>query len=115
MASIPFGGRYRLIDFALSNKPCFQFATDIEDYKKDRNFYFDLYSLPFELAKNNDEMVDIISNFDQQAYQKKLDEFFKKVGMVRDGKASERCANWILKIIKKPGEINEKSYNVWNV
>ena len=31
-----------MFDFALSKKPCFQFATDIEAYKQDRNFYFEI-------------------------------------------------------------------------
>ena len=42
-----------MFDFALSGKPCFQFATDIEAYRLDRNFYFPLDTLPFPLAGSN--------------------------------------------------------------
>ena len=35
-----------MFDFALSGKPCLQFATDIESYRQDRNFYFPLDRLP---------------------------------------------------------------------
>ena len=36
-----------MFDFALSGKPCFQFATDIEAYRLDRNFYFPWIRCPF--------------------------------------------------------------------
>ncbi len=88
-----------MFDFSMMLKPCFQFATDIEAYKGDRNFYFDLEKLPFDLACNNDELENAILSFDLPAYQKKLTEFFDSVGMVRDGKASEKCADRILHVM----------------
>ena len=88
-----------MFDFALSKKPCFQFATDIEDYKKDRNFYFEIDSLPFPLSKNNDELEQSILAFNIEEYQKGLEAFFESVGMIRDGKASGLCAEWIVKKI----------------
>ena len=45
-----------MFDFALSYKPCFQYATDIDAYKGDRNFYFDLSDMPFPMATSNDEL-----------------------------------------------------------
>jgi CDP-glycerol glycerophosphotransferase len=84
-----------MFDFAISKKPCFQFATDIEAYKQDRNFYFSLDKLPFSVAKNNDELVKDISEFNQENYQNALDAFFNEVGMILDGKASEKCASII--------------------
>ena len=84
-----------MFDFAISKKPCFQFATDIEAYKQDRNFYFSLDELPFSVAKNNDELVKDISEFNQENYQNALDAFFNEVGMILDGKASEKCASII--------------------
>ena len=88
-----------MFDFALSKKPCFQFATDIEAYKKDRNFYFKIDNLPFPLCKNNDDLEQAILTFDMENYQKSLELFFKEVGMVMDGQASVRCAQWILEKI----------------
>ncbi len=35
-----------MFDFALSGKPCLQFATDIESYRQDRNFYFPWTAFP---------------------------------------------------------------------
>lgn len=90
-----------MFDFALSNKPCFQFATDIEDYKKDRNFYFKLDDLPFPLAQNNDELVSNIENFNLTLYQKQIAEFFDRVGMNRKGNASLMCVKFIEQVIEK--------------
>lgn len=84
-----------MFDFALSRKPCFQFATDIENYKKDRNFYFKLERLPFTLAKSNDELMNNINFFNEENYLSTLDSFFKKVGMNFEGHASEKVANFI--------------------
>lgn len=85
-----------MFDFALTYSPCFQFATDIEEYKKDRNFYFDLDSLPFDLAVSNEELVLNIERFDEKSYVTKLDNFFDMVGMVREGNASQRCKEIIM-------------------
>lgn len=84
-----------MFDFALSKKPCFQYAVDIEDYKSDRNFYFDLSELPFPLSTNNEELEEHILHFDQASYQKRLDTFFAEVGMVQNGDASGRVAEII--------------------
>ncbi len=89
-----------MFDFALSEKPVFQFATDIEDYKDDRNFYFDLNTLPFLLATNNNQLIRNIQTFDEKEYKIELNTFFESVGMVRRGNAAEKCADHIAQIIK---------------
>ena len=85
-----------MFDFMLTRRPCFQFATDISAYRKDRNFYFPLDQLPFGLAENNDQLEQLIAGFDEDAYQKRLDEFREQVGMLSDGHGADRCADWIL-------------------
>lgn len=89
-----------MFDFALTRRPCFQFATDIDAYKTDRNFYFPIDETPFPLAKSNAEMVQYIRNFDDSAYQKDWDAFYKKMGFCEDGQAAQRCVQWILNKIK---------------
>lgn len=90
-----------MFDFALTYKPCFQFATDIDAYKDDRNFYFELDHLPFTVSKNNDELERDVLNFDDEQYKKDLDEFYSKVGMIRDGLASKKCAELIINKCKE--------------
>ncbi len=84
-----------MFDFALSGKPCFRFANDVEAYTKDRNFYFPFYEIPFPVAESNDEMMSLIADFDFDAYSKKREEFYSNLNFCEDGKASERCAKWI--------------------
>ncbi len=88
-----------MFDFALSRKPCFQFATDIEQYKMDRNFYFEIDNLPFPLCRSNSELKDVILSFDIDSYRKGIDAFFVKVGMIEEGNASKNCAKWIIERI----------------
>lgn len=88
-----------MFDFALSGKPCFQFATDIEEYKQDRNFYFEIDKLPFTVSCNNDELENNILNFEESKYKEHLQRFYQKVGMIMDGKATIRTVEYILKIM----------------
>jgi CDP-glycerol glycerophosphotransferase len=85
-----------MFDFALTGRPVFQFATDIDAYRKDRNFNFPLDTLPFSLAQDNDALESAILHFDEVPYKKALSDFFASVGMQEDGHAAERCADWIL-------------------
>ena len=85
-----------MFDFALSFKPCFMYASDIEEYKLDRNFYFPLNELPFDCATNETEFIDLINNFSSDMYKNKLKAFLDEYGLIHDGKASARCANYIL-------------------
>ena len=89
-----------MFDFALSKKPCFMFATDIENYKKDRNFYFDLSKLPFPIAETNEKLKGNILDFDNSVYVKSLEDFFNRVGMVRDGESSKKIAELISEVVK---------------
>lgn len=89
-----------MFDFALTRRPCFQYASDIDAYKNDRNFYFPIDETPFPLARDNAEMVQNIAAFDETAYRKQCDAFYEKMGFRADGQASARCVDWILDKIK---------------
>ena len=90
-----------MFDFALTKKPCFLFATDIDSYKQDRNFYFEVSELPFSMAKSNEELRNNIIYFNNDIYVEKLETFFEKTGMVLSGNASEKCAGIVLDVLKK--------------
>lgn len=93
-----------MFEAAYAGKPVFLFATDIEEYKQDRNFYFELESLPFPLAQTNDELISHIHNFSNCDYQKHLREIYLKFGIKENGHASEAVVKRILQVI---GENNE--------
>lgn len=51
------------MDFALLSKPCIFFAFDLEEYEKERSFYFNYESyVPGEVAKTFDEVIEAIKN-----------------------------------------------------
>lgn len=89
-----------MFDFALSGKPCFLFALDVAEYRKDRNFYFALDDLPFPLADSNAAMVSAVEQFVQEEYDRKRVGFYNDQGVCEDGKASQRCAQWIEERLK---------------
>lgn len=85
-----------MFDFAITKKPCFIFATDIESYKSDRNFYYDIRTTPFLVSENNEELCQSIKNFNNNLYINDVNNFFNKHSILCDGHSSERCASWIL-------------------
>ena len=88
-----------MFEFSYTNKPVFLFARDIEDYKKDRDFYFDIYSLPYKISKNSKELEDSIKEFNFDEYQEKLKMFKDKLSILEDGNASKKIAKLIYGII----------------
>ncbi|MBQ7779398.1 MAG: CDP-glycerol glycerophosphotransferase family protein [Clostridia bacterium] len=89
-----------MFDFALSGKPCLRFALDIEDYKKDRNFYFTQEEMPFPLADSNEALAECVLQFNEASYQAVWKAFTEKNTFCEDGNAAKRCADWILEKIK---------------
>ena len=84
-----------VFDFMLSRKPAFIYATDIEKYNTERGFYYSLETTPFPVAKNNEALMNNILNFDNEKYQKAVEEFLQEKGCVEDGLASERVARLV--------------------
>lgn len=66
-------------DFALTKKPCFLYAPDLQFYANDRGFYTDPKTWPFPLAETEEKLALNIKNFDEAKYkvavQKHLDDF----------------------------------------
>ncbi len=86
-----------MFDYALTGKPCVQFALDVEEYTRERNFYFPLTGLPFPMARSNEELETLILRYDQAQWSGRWERFKADNGFREDGHASERCAEWILK------------------
>ena len=95
--------------------PVFLYADDVEKYTHDRGSLlwnlatddrlhiknnkemtpnFDV-ELPFTLAKNNEQLLLDIESFTEKEYSKKIDEFYKTLGLVFNGNASEKLARVI--------------------
>ncbi len=90
-----------MFDYALTGKPIVRFATDVEEYAKDRDFYFPIDKLPFRLAHSNRELEQILTDLQPLWTSPAWSEFARENEFCEDGEASIRCAALILQQIKK--------------
>ena len=95
--------------------PVFLYADDVKKYTHDRGSLlwnlatddrlhiknnksmtpgFDV-ELPFSLAENNEQLFRDIENFTEKEYSKKIEKFYKTLGLVFKGNASEELAKVI--------------------
>ena len=81
-----------MFDYMLTKKPCFIYASDICDYKNDRNFYFDITDAPFSLSTSVDELVNSILTFNIDEYEKNIERFIKEHGIIYLKKSSKYLA-----------------------
>lgn len=89
-----------IFEAAMIGISCFTYATDFEKYKSDeRGCYFEMEELPFPYAKNNDEMIKNIQNYDNAIYQEKWQQFAKEMGLNETGHAARDVAEKICDIL----------------
>lgn len=82
-------------EFALLNKPMIFFAYDVEEYIRQRDFYFEYQSfIPGTLAKNTEDIITSIVNkdFETQKIKPFVDYFFDH----QDGQASKRFVDQLI-------------------
>lgn len=89
-----------MFEAGMINKPVFLFATDVEEYKKDRELYFDISTLPFVFAENNKEFVEAVKGFDKEKYDARLTAFNSQMNYFEKGNASRIIAERIIQHIK---------------
>ena len=68
----------------------------MEAYRNDRDLYFAFDEYPYPYAQDNDELENLILNFDQERYLSNLNAFFDKLGAVVTDDASENVAGVIV-------------------
>lgn len=84
-----------MFDVSMLGTPCILYASDSKEY--DRGYYFDLSELPYPLAQNQQELIEILRNFDIKKYRSDVEYFEKnKIGMFEDGNASKNIAQWMI-------------------
>lgn len=101
--------------------PVFIYADDIEKYAIDRgSLMWNLSSdsldhvtnnkeitpkldlvFPFSVSTDNEELEKVIDSFDESDYRRNLEQFNKNIGLVFDGKASDRLAEVLAKTLEK--------------
>lgn len=88
-----------ICDFILTRKPSFLFGLNIEKYEKTRGFYHKFEDTPFSIATNNAELLNNISEFNQNVYESKIDTFLEACESIDDGNASKRIVDEIEKLM----------------
>ena len=85
-----------MFDYAMLRRPCLLYATDVKEY--DRGYYYDFNELPFPLAQDGAELVDLIANFNLESYLAELDNFLNNtLGLKERGVAAKELAEWMRK------------------
>lgn len=87
-----------MFDSEMMKIPTFIYASDLDEYMKDRGSYFEFDELPFPVATNNEELMNNIINFDQVKYEQDVDNFNNKVGLKDTGDAARQIVDVILKV-----------------
>lgn len=89
-----------IFDYALTGRPCFLYASDLKHYiSTDRALYFDVRELPFPISRNNEELNEQISAFEEVVYKQYLHQFLLKIGSYETGHACQNVINYILENI----------------
>lgn len=84
-----------MFDYAMLRRPCLLYATDVEEY--DRGYYYNFNELPFPLARNVEQLVAIIDEFDSEKYKSDLDAFLQnRLGLMERGVAAKALAEWMM-------------------
>ena len=86
-----------IFEYALLSRPMIFYAYDLDEYEKERGFYYDYRSfVPGKIAKTTDELIDCIRNADRDYDQKVIDEFKDKFMSACDGHSTERIYNELI-------------------
>jgi len=83
-------------DMSLTGKPVFLYATDLDSYIAERDFYTDIHTWPYPLAESNDELEQNILGFDDKKYALNVKAHHDALGSFEHGTASNAAAKRIL-------------------
>ncbi len=93
-------------DYSLTGRPCFIYANDLVQYKKERNFHTPITDWPFPMAERNTELQQLILRFDEKKYSRDLERHHRELGSYESGSASAQICRLIEDICH--GENTEK-------
>jgi CDP-glycerol glycerophosphotransferase len=95
-----------MFDFAFSGKPVFLYAYDLEEYcAHERGLYFEIEQLPFPVAKDMQQLLEQIENYEEASYHLKWQEFIAPLQICEHGDASRQVAQVIEDMME-----NKKGY-----
>ncbi len=90
-----------MVDYALTGKPCFLYAHDLEHYRSvERGFYLDIQDWLAPIAQTSEELVAQIRGFEEEKYRADVAAFLEKIGNVEQGVASEKIVEDVIAFIQ---------------
>lgn len=84
-----------VFDYLNTRNPAIIYASDIENYKKDRGFHIKLEEAPFIITRNNMELINEINSFNLEEYGEKIRKFKERIVFFNNGYASKKVADII--------------------
>lgn len=82
-------------DFALTGKPGFLFATDVESYESERDFYMPIEEWPYPVATSGEKLTEEIRRFDEQRHLAKVTRHLENLGSYEKGEACQMAGERI--------------------
>ena len=89
-----------MFDALEARKRVILYASDLEDYLKERNFYFALEELPFPLAKDNEELSLCVKSFDEKGYLLDCEQTREMLGLCNGPDSSAKVTEYIFREIE---------------
>ena len=94
-----------MFDAAIARKPCVLYTPDLHVYTaSERPLYFRMEDLPFPQATDDTALFDLLRGFDEGEYLGRIDAFFRNVGSIEDGHASERIVDRLFLELQEENE-----------
>ncbi len=91
-----------IIEAALARKIGITYAKDYDEYKKDRDTYFEMEEFPFPFSESQEELFAIIEDFDKEKYYDDLNDFLNNMLKLKNnGNSSKSVSDRILNVINK--------------
>lgn len=84
-----------LWDYTFTYNPCFVYAPDFDTYAVKPGFESDYKRWPFPIARNNNELLSLIENFDLEEYVRNVNSYHREYGSYEKGKASSKIVDYI--------------------
>ena len=86
-------------DMIFTGKPIFVYAPDMVNYDEhERSFAYPVCKWPYPIAETNEEIVDKILGFDENAFDSAIKKHLEEAGSFENGKAAEKTAALIAEI-----------------
>lgn len=75
-------------DFSFTNRPCFLYCYDLEEYINSRGFNKPIVEWGLPIAKNNSELCNAIRQFDSETHKLEMENQHRINGSFEDGNAT---------------------------